>query len=99
MMTREQYLLIQMAEECNEIAQRCIKAARFGLHEVQPGQYKTNARRIFEEVCDFEAVKGMLEEEGSLPHWPEEVSRLLDKKVDKVLKYLEYAKEQGQVER
>jgi NTP pyrophosphatase (non-canonical NTP hydrolase) len=59
-MTRTEHLLVCLAEECNEVAQRASKALRFGLAEVEPGQEKTNARRIADEMNDVVAVYQML---------------------------------------
>ena len=55
-MTRTEHLLTILAEECAEVAQRVSKAVRFGLAEVQPGQEKTNAQRIMDEMNDLCAV-------------------------------------------
>lgn len=63
-MTRAEYLLACLAEECDEVGQRCMKALRFGLTEVQPGQTLTNADRIFGELSDLYAVAQLLQKEG-----------------------------------
>lgn len=95
-MTRTEHLLTIVAEECNEIAQRCSKALRFGLAEVQPGQDKTNAQRIMDEVNDFLAAYQMLAGpvispttplfQGSPAEWMEAI-RAKQEKVEKFLKY------------
>ncbi|BCB28403.1 hypothetical protein SKTS_32890 [Sulfurimicrobium lacus] len=59
-MNREQYLLVCLAEECAEVAQRVSKALRFGLDEIQPGQKLTNSQRITQELNDLAAVAEML---------------------------------------
>lgn len=59
-MTRTEHLLTILAEECAEVAQRASKALRFGLAEVQPGQDKTNAYRIMEEMNDLIATYQMI---------------------------------------
>ncbi|VTT98915.1 Uncharacterized protein OS=Acidovorax sp. KKS102 GN=C380_18230 PE=4 SV=1 [Gemmataceae bacterium] len=59
-MTRTEHLLTILAEESAEVAQRVSKALRFGLAEIEPGQEKTNAQRIMDEVNDFIAVYQML---------------------------------------
>lgn len=40
-------------EECDELSQRCSKALRFGLKEIQPGQKLDNGERIEEEFKDL----------------------------------------------
>lgn len=99
MMTIEQYLLISLAEECNEVAQRCIKAARFGITEMQDGQLKTNAERIFLEMCDLLAVYELLALNKALPELrgQHQMLHLMLLKQDKVMKYLQYAQAMGQV--
>lgn len=59
-MTREEHLLTILAEECSEVAQRCSKALRFGLDEVQPGQTLNNCERINQELSDLMTVVHML---------------------------------------
>jgi hypothetical protein len=59
-MDRTEHLLSILAEECVEAAQRCTKALRFGLDEVQPGQALTNEERIWQELNDVCAAAEML---------------------------------------
>lgn len=66
-MTREEHLLICLAEECDEVGQRVMKALRFGLSEVQAGQELTNAERILDEMQDLVAVYTILSNEGIVP--------------------------------
>lgn len=61
-MHEEQYLLACLAEECAEVAQRCTKALRFGIGEVQPGHEKDNYARLWGELQDLQAVAEMLSE-------------------------------------
>ena len=68
MMTKIQYLLVCLAEESAEVAQRATKALRFGLGESQPGQSLTNAERILDELEDLQIIVEMLREEGALSH-------------------------------
>jgi hypothetical protein len=58
--TRKEHLLTIVAEECVEVAQRCSKALRFGLEEIQPGQSLTNAARIYQEYADLKAAMELL---------------------------------------
>lgn len=91
-MNRTEHLLTVMAEECAEVAQRCSKALRFGLDEVQPGQPLTNEARIWQEMCDLIAVSEMLMAitgSGGINR------AAADAKKAKVEKFLEYSRECG----
>lgn len=93
-MTRLEHLLTCLAEECAEVAQRSTKALRFGIDEVQPGQFLTNAERIREEVVDLFAVLGMLEEETGWSLLPNDIDGGRDKR-KKVEAFLRYSAEVG----
>lgn len=58
-MTRQQLLVQQSAEEAIEVAHRCLKAVRFSLGEIQPGQPLTNHNRILQEFTDLCTVMEM----------------------------------------
>lgn len=98
-MTRSEHLLACLAEECDEVGQRCMKALRFGLDEIQPGQPLTNAERIVVEYYDLLAVVLLLREEGILPFDAEAPVELLEAKQAKVEKFMRYAEEQGALQR
>jgi hypothetical protein len=59
-MKKTEYLLVVLAEEGAEVAQRASKAIRFGLLEVQPGQEETNVRRLERELADVMATAELL---------------------------------------
>jgi NTP pyrophosphatase (non-canonical NTP hydrolase) len=68
-MNRKEHLLVIAAEECAEVAQRCAKALRFGLEQVQEDsddrpeenpQRLTNKERIAEEFAHLIAAMNML---------------------------------------
>lgn len=86
-MNTTEHLLMIVAEECGEVAQRASKAARFGLGEIQPGQADSNLRRLERELADLMAVAEMLgltireEDKGA--------------KREKLAKYMNYAREIG----
>lgn len=95
-MNRTEHLLSILAEECAEVAQRCSKALRFGLEEVQPGQLSTNAERIVREYNDLVAVIEMLNTELGLQYllhsaWRQAISE----KKSKVEQFLEYSRKCG----
>lgn len=59
-MTREELLMVQAMEECDEISQRLSKALRFGLRQIQSGQPLDNTERIEYEFTDLVTVLNML---------------------------------------
>lgn len=91
-MTEQDHLLMCLAEECAEIQQRVSKALRFGLYEIQPDQQYTNQYRIMLELYDLLGVIELLQERRILTNFVEH-GRTADKK-EKVLRFLEYAREQ-----
>lgn len=88
-MTKDQHLLNILAEECNEVGQRAIKAVRFGLDEIQPGQTLTNRERIELELGDLMGLADML---GLTPN---EDSRKV--KPHRVERYMKLSLEFGQL--
>lgn len=58
--------LLILAEESLEVAHRVIKALRFGLQEVQPGQSMNNMERISEELGQVVYMSDFCEEAGLL---------------------------------
>ena len=93
-MNRTDHLLIILAEECNEVAQRVSKALRFGLSEIQKGQEADNAERIIYELSDLIAVYEILRDENLLPTVD---GYDLSEKKKKVEKYLELSKREGRL--
>jgi hypothetical protein len=96
-MNRAEHLLSCLAEEGNEVAQRAMKAQRFGVFEIQPEQSLDNFERLFIEFTDLCAVMEMLQREIG-------VCRLVrqnevNAKIEKVEKYMAYAESQGALER
>jgi superfamily II helicase len=92
-MNRTEHLLACLAEECTEVGQRALKAQRFGVSEIQPGQTLDNFERMFMEFTDLCAVMEMLQKEigvRRLVRMPE-----VDAKKEKVEKYMLYAESQG----
>lgn len=99
MMTREQYLLNKLAEECNEIGQRALKAAQFGLEEIQPGQEINNNIRLIMEMADLAAVTELLNDEfGVGPAGHDEFDNWISAKKIKLEKYYQYSRSLGKVE-
>jgi len=92
-MNRKEHLLARVAEECNETAQRALKALAFGINEIQPGQTLNNAERLIYEFNDLVAVMQMLRADGHISNLVR--SDLIQAKKDKLEKYLLYCKEVG----
>lgn len=88
-MNRTEHLLTILAEECTEVAQRCTKALRFTLDEVQPGQELSNAQRIVDEIDDVLGVFGMLRAGGLLPPTSHDRQEAKKAKVEQYLKLSE----------
>lgn len=93
-MTRQEHLLTIIGEECAEVHQRCSKALRFGLEEVQHGQSLTNAQRIIQEFNDLVAVVKMMGEDFTKGAFDLQAMEAKEKKVEK---YLSYSAECGTV--
>lgn len=96
-MNRVEYLLGKIAEECCEVGQRAIKAQRFGINEVQPGQELSNRRRLQLELADLEASIQMLEKETG-----ESFSALAEdiySHTYKVEQFMEYSERCGTLEK
>ena len=75
-MTRQDHLLVLVAEEATEIALQACKALRFGLEDTKPGDdTATNAVRIVHEFTDLLTVLEMLSKESKF--FDETASNLL----------------------
>ncbi len=94
-----EYLLVSLAEECAEVAQRATKALRFGLDETQPGQPISNAVRLVDELEDLALIVDLLRAGGHIP--PRDAISLIPlikRKAErraKVFKFMDYAEECG----
>ncbi|HWL50792.1 MAG TPA: hypothetical protein VNQ90_00045 [Chthoniobacteraceae bacterium] len=91
-MTKEEHLLTILAEECMEVAQRCSKALRFGLDEVQPGQSLTNSQRITEEFGDLLGAFELLHQKAEVAR-PSEIAVM--NKIDKIEVFMGYSRQCG----
>ena len=94
-MTKKQLLLTKLAEECNEVAQRALKAQQFGTEEIQPGQELNNYQRLHLELNDLLAVVEMLNEETGF-NFKVSKKMIQDKKT-KINKFYQYSKKLKQV--
>jgi NTP pyrophosphatase (non-canonical NTP hydrolase) len=93
-MTKEQFLLLKLAEECAEVAQRCSKQIQFGKHEVQNGQALTNGERLKNEIKDLMVLVTMLEEIKEIPEIDNFSQAHINKRI-KLQKYLDLSTQLG----
>ena len=94
-MKTEQYYLTKLAEECSEVAQIALKTQQFGMEESMPGQPFTNRERCHQEINDLLAIIQVLNENHAFGF--EADQEAIAKKKTKVLKYLEYSTQLGEV--
>lgn len=91
------HLVACVGEEGGEIAQVVGKAQRFGLFDLNPKTRNTNWREIILETHDLIAVVEMLHEHETGEQF--RIDRdLIAAKKDRVLRFMEYAREVGQLE-
>jgi hypothetical protein len=100
-MTREDHLLVILAEECSEIVKTATKSLRFGLNDCEPGQPESNARRICLECADLQGVLEMLVESSRTLKLATESVNLeeaIKAKKEKVEEFLKYSKRKGRLQ-
>jgi NTP pyrophosphatase (non-canonical NTP hydrolase) len=93
-MSREQFLLLKLAEECVEVAQMCSKCMQFGLEETY--QIETNKERLHKELVDVLAVVSMLNTDSNFDFQPSVGA--MEEKCAKIDKYYKYSVKLGKVE-
>lgn len=94
-MTRQEHLLVILAEECAEIQQEVAKALRFGLDDVYlPESTETNAESIIREVADFMGVLKMLQAELHLDRIDH---NRIERKRQRVEEFLKYSEDRGRL--
>ncbi len=90
-MTETEYLLVVLAEECNEVAKETLKAMRFGLSKAPPERFQPeqldNTRRIEAELGDLMAIVELL---GFHIHESDKADKLV-----KIAKYMEISRNLG----
>ena len=93
-MNKTEHLLACLIEECAEIQKVAAKALRFGLDDNAPDEPTlSNSESIANECTDLLAIMEMLESENIIP--PFQTPQSIQIKKDKVIKYMEYARERG----
>lgn len=100
-MNRLDYILNQLAQECNEIGQVASKAALFGLDSVHPGKPElgTNIQRMREELTDLLALFEMVDREtgGEFGKTDRNDAVAMTAKLRKVEKYMGFSREIGKL--
>lgn len=93
------YLLVCLMEESAEIAQSAAKSIRFGLDDSHPERVgETNEDDLLEELYQCIAVIEMLQENKNLKTLTnEEIQCIKNKKKEKMIEYMSYSKEKGQL--
>lgn len=91
-MTQTEHRLVKLAEECVEVAQRCTKAIRFGLSEVQKDQPLNNNQRIRLEMAGLWAAYSELVDHDGL-RWPNGIQ--VDEAREKQEKYRRHSETLG----
>jgi len=91
-----EHLIMCLAEEAGEIVQAAGKTGRFGPSDKPPGGGLPNNEYIVAEVNDLLSVLELLQEEGmSLPGIGNRTA--IDKKKEKVKRFMDYANECGRL--
>lgn len=97
-MKRAEHLLCILSEECHELGKLAMKAARFGVDDVQPGRRPLNERIVLE-FADICATMEMLYKESSPLTAAEpssaEFAAMMEAKKRRVEEYLLYSAERG----
>lgn len=101
-MTKEQYLLTQLAEEAAEVSQAALKAVRFGLNDTYPlVTSPTTLERLKAELSD---LVGVIQEIESLPAGHPGLQSLsgaltnalrIENKRNKIRDYMAYSERKG----
>lgn len=81
-------------EECDELSQRCSKALRFGLKEIQPGQKLTNGQRIDDEFKDLVVAMWEASSTGKFK-MVDLTNKEAKSRIARINKYLAYSKKLG----
>lgn len=111
-MTREQFLLLKLAEECQEVAQRAIKQIQFGAHQIQKGNEVkdgvsapdkeaglTNGQRLDNELIDLIVIADLLRTSGQIPRTTlAEFQIAQAAKIEKMNKYIAFSRQLGELD-
>ena len=97
-MTKKQFLLFKLMEECAEVTHRASKQLQFGKDEIQKDQKESNAHRLKAETLDLRVMIYLLEEESEIPTCTmEEFHAAVNRKKVKLQTYLNLSTSLGQL--
>ena len=91
-MTKNEYLLICLVEECGEVVQAATKALRFGLEDINPCTGETNKSAIQKELNDIAAIVTMLRRDNIID---DNFTKSPTEKIKKVEKWMQYSKDKN----
>lgn len=100
-MTKKDYLLQKLQEECAEIIVIASKYNCFGPESFHPDDPKkvTNAQNLARELMDLMAVIQMVGAEGILPEMsPKQAEEAINNKIHKVEYYMESSRDCGRLD-
>jgi hypothetical protein len=83
-----------LAEECAEVIQATTKFLRFGQMDMKPGTNCTNARKLYDELCDLETIVKMLKDAQAIGGVPKPTMA----KENKVLDHIVIARKLGTIQ-
>ncbi len=92
-MNAQEYMLVALIEECNEIAQAASKCLRFGLKDHGPFSELNNLELLQLEVNDFYAIKDILEDQHNIMLFRD--PKLIEKKKIRFEDFKKYATDRG----
>lgn len=101
-MTREQYLLQCLQEECAEVTLIASKINRFGLESYHPDdpEKRTNRSLLTKEVLDVMALIQIIGVNGLLePMNPKQAAESMENKLQKLDKYMLISEELGHLQK
>lgn len=97
-MTKTEYLLTCLIEECTEVQQAATKCLRFGLNNYHPDHPEaTNVEDLERELIHIYAVRFMLGYEGIISGDPI-MTEQITPKVEKVLRFMEVSRSEGRLD-
>lgn len=88
-MTKDEWLLNKLMEECSEVMRTAALCQQFGLDGRVSGSASTNRDHLISDTNDLIAIKSLLEEEGLLPRSGMSLSMAQAGKHDKLKRQLD----------
>lgn len=99
-MTKGEYLLVCVVEECAEVQKEAMKCLRFGMDNCLSSDAPANKQLLLTEMMDLVAVIDMLSSEFPTMRETEDevVEKFIQEKKAKVEKFMEYSRSIGRVD-